>query len=72
MIIEEYNRMARESDEFVVLVKNHKTVSTHAPTRIVFSVRLKSWMDVFLKEVRLKLAASDSVPDKYANGLLIV
>ena len=56
--------MAKESDEFVVLVKNHKTVSTHGPARIVFFPRLKSWMGVFFNEVRLKFAASDSGEDK--------
>ena len=33
----EYSRMAKESDEFVLLVKKHKTVSTHGPARTVFS-----------------------------------
>ena len=64
MTVAEYNRMEKESDEFVVLVKNHKTVSTHGPARIIFSPKLKSWMDVFLKEVRLNFAASDSGTDK--------
>ena len=64
MTVREYNRMTKESDEFFVLVKNHRTVSTHGPARIVFPPRLKSWMDIFLKEVRLKFAAPDSRPDK--------
>ena len=64
MTVGEYSRMAKESDEFVVLVKNHKTLSTHGQARIVFSPRLKSWMDVFLREVRLKFASSDSGTDK--------
>ncbi|CAH3188945.1 unnamed protein product, partial [Porites evermanni] len=34
MTVAEYDRMTKESDEFVVLVKNHKTVSTHGPARI--------------------------------------
>jgi len=63
MTVAEYDRMTKESDEFVVLVKNHKTVSTHGPARIVFSVKLKSWMDVFLREVRLKITASNTGPD---------
>ena len=62
--VEEYRRMSKESDEFVVLVKNHKTVSTHGPARIIFSPKLKNWMDVFLREVRLKFAASSAGPDK--------
>lgn len=64
MTVAEYDRMAKESDEFVVLVKNHKTVSTHGPARIVFSPKLKSWMDVFLREVRLKFTPSNTGPDK--------
>ena len=64
MTVGEYSRMAKESDEFVVLVKNHKTLSTHDQARIVFSPRLKSWMDVFLREVLLKFASSDSGTDK--------
>ena len=71
MTIGEYSRMAKESDEFVVLVKNHKTDSTHGSARIVFSPRSKSWMDVFLK-VRLKFATFDCGPEKcvflYSNG----
>ena len=63
MTVAEYDRMTKESDEFVVLVKNHKTVSTHGPARIVFSAKLKSWMDVFLREVRLKITASNTGPD---------
>ena len=64
MTVGEYSRMAKESDEFVVLVKNHKTLSTHGHARIVFSPRLKRWMDVFLRELRLKFASSDSGTDK--------
>ena len=64
LTVAEYNRMAKESDEFVVVVKNHKTVSTHGPARIVFSPKLKSWMDVFLREVRLKFTPSNAGPDK--------
>ncbi|CAH3177590.1 unnamed protein product [Porites lobata] len=63
MTVAEYDRMTKERDEFVVLVKNHKTVSTHGPARIVFSAKLKSWMDVFLREVRLKITASNTGPD---------
>ena len=64
MTVAEYNKMAKEGDKFVVLVKNHKTVSTHGPARIVFSPKLKSWMDVFLREVRLKFFASNTGPDE--------
>ena len=39
MTVGEYSRMAKESDEFVVLVKNHKTVSTFGPARTVFTPR---------------------------------
>ncbi|CAH3189238.1 unnamed protein product [Porites lobata] len=63
MTVAEYDRMTKESDEFVVLVKNHKTLSTHGSARIVFSAKLKSWMDVFLREVRLKITASNTGPD---------
>ena len=68
MTVEEYNRMAKESDEFFVLVKNHKTVNTHGPARIVFSPKLKSWMDVFLREVCLKFTGPDGCVFVTSNG----
>ena len=40
MTVGEYSRMAKESDEFVVLGKKHKTVSTHGHAGIVLSPRL--------------------------------
>ncbi|CAH3179409.1 unnamed protein product, partial [Porites lobata] len=57
MTVAEYDRMTKESDEFVVLVKNHKTLSTHGSARIVFSAKLKSWMDVFLREVQAMVSS---------------
>lgn len=41
MTVGEYSRMAKGSDEFVVLVKNHKTLSTHGHARIVFFSQIK-------------------------------
>lgn len=46
--------MVKESDEFVVFVKNYKIVSIYGFVRIVFFLKLKSWMDVFFREVCLK------------------
>lgn len=36
MIVEEYRRMLKESDEFVIFVKNYKIVSIYGFVRIIF------------------------------------
>lgn len=75
MIIGEYSRMVKESDEFVVFVKNYKIDSIYGFVRIVFFLRLKSWMDVFFK-VCLKFVIFDCGLEKcvllYFNGEFMV
>ena len=55
MKVGEFTRVSKHDEENVVLVKNHKTLQTHGPTRIVLSSRLHSWMDIFVREVRSKV-----------------
>ena len=38
--------------EYVILVKAHKTLSTHGPARILMSEKLFMWVDIYAKEVR--------------------
>ena len=55
MKVGEFTRVTKHDEENVVLVKNHKTLQTHGPARIVLSSRLHSWMDIFVREVRSKV-----------------
>ena len=55
MKVGEFTRVSKHDKENVVLVKNHKTLQTHGPARIVLSSRLHSWMDIFVREVRSKV-----------------
>ena len=55
MKVGEFTRVSKHDEENVVLVKNHKTLQTHGPARIVLSSRLHSWMDIFVREVRSKV-----------------
>jgi len=55
MKVGEFTRVSKDDEENVALVKNHKTLQTHGPARIVLSSRLHSWMDIFVREVRSKV-----------------
>ena len=55
MKVGEFTRVSKHDEENIVLVKNHKTLQTHGPARIVLSSRLHSWMDIFVQEVRSKV-----------------
>ena len=50
----EFNRVSKHDEEHVVLVKDHKTLQTHGPVRIVLSSKLHSWIDIFIREVAPK------------------
>ena len=48
----EFKRMKSEGEDSVILVKQHKTLATHGPVRIVLSPKLRRWIQIFIKDVR--------------------
>ena len=63
MTLAELNSVTKQNDEFVVLVKKNKTLATHGPARIVLSSKLKSWINIFAREVRSQVAGANDRPD---------
>lgn len=59
----EFTSMSKQNDDYVALVMKSKTLSTHGPARIVFSLKLKSWLDIFVREVRSQVTGSSNSPD---------
>lgn len=62
MKMEEFNRVSKHGEEHVVLVKDHKTIQTNGPARIVLSQKLHSWIDIFIREVRSKVPSLTAAP----------
>ena len=58
MKLAEFKNMRKQGDEFVISVKDHKTLATHGPARIVLSAKLYSWMQIFVAEVRSIICSS--------------
>ena len=58
MKIGEFKRMKKEGEDNVILVKDHKTLATHGPARIILSAKLSSWVNIFVNEVRSKVSGS--------------
>ena len=56
MNLEDLNKATKLGDESVILVREHKTVATHGPARIILSSKLYSWITIFVREVRSKVA----------------
>lgn len=63
MTLEEFNSMTKENDEYLVLVRKSKTLSTHGPARIVLSKKLRSWMQIYVREVRSQVTGSNNQPN---------
>ena len=55
MTIGEFKRRRKEDEDNVILIKNHKTLESHGPARIVLSAKLDSWMAIFVRDVRSQL-----------------
>lgn len=55
MRLEDFKKVSKHGEENVVFVREHKTMSTHGPARIVFSPKLYSWMTIFCDQVRSKV-----------------
>lgn len=62
MKMEEFNRVSKHGEEHVVLVKDHKTIQTNGPARIVLSQKLHSWIDIFIRGVRSKVPGLTAAP----------
>lgn len=55
MKMEEFNRVLKYGEEYVVFVKDYKIIQINGLARIVFSQKLYSWIDIFIREVRFKV-----------------
>jgi hypothetical protein len=58
MTIEEYNRMRKQDEHYVITVMRHKTAHVHGPARIVLNEKLKSWLLVFVEVMQPQLASA--------------
>ena len=52
MTMGEFKKRRKEGEDNVLLIKDHKTLESHGPARIVLSAKLDSWMTIFVREVR--------------------
>ena len=52
MTMGEFKKRSKEGEDNVLLIKDHKTLESHGPARIVLSAKLDSWMTIFVREVR--------------------
>ena len=59
----EFERMKDEGGERVILVKDHKTLATHGPARIVLSQKLAGWLKIFVTEVRSRISGTSNDND---------
>ena len=65
MLLEEFNTASKQDDESVILVKASKTLATHGQTRIILSLKLHSWLKIFIRQVRTRVpGVSDSSSEK--------
>ena len=60
----EFQRVSKHGKEHVVLVKDHKTLQTHGPARIILSSKLHSWINIFIREVRSKVPGMTDTPNE--------
>lgn len=61
----EFKKMKTEGDDSVILVKDHKTMSTHGPARIVLSQKLSRWLQIFVTEVRPRVSGATNDNDRH-------
>ena len=52
MTMNEYRRMMKQDDRYIITVLKDKTSHVHGPARIVLSEKLKSWLSVFVEVMR--------------------
>ncbi|CAB4032290.1 Neurofilament medium polypeptide [Paramuricea clavata] len=58
MTIDEYKRMTKQDDSYIITVLKHKTSHVHGPARLVLSSKLKSWLSVFVEVMRPQIASA--------------
>ena len=58
MTIEEYNRMRKQDDHYVITVMKHETAHFHGPARIVLNSKSKSWLAIFTAIMRPQIASA--------------
>ena len=63
MKMSEFKRMKDEGGEHAILVKDHKTLATHGPARIILSQKLAGWLKIFVTEVRSRISATSNDND---------
>ena len=59
MKMTELKNKFKQDGEYVILVKAHKTLSTHVPARILMSKKLFRRVDIYAKEVRSKVSGDE-------------
>ena len=59
MKMTELKKKFKQDGEYVILVKAHKTLSTHGPARVIMSEKLFRWVDIYAKEVRSKVSGDE-------------
>ena len=60
----EFKKMKTEGDDSVILVKGHKTMSTHGLARIVWSQKLSRWL---LTEARPRVSGATNGNDRHVS-----
>lgn len=63
MTLGQFNSLTKENDDYLVLVKKSKPLPSHGPARIVFSPKLKSWIQIYVREVRSQVTGSNDRPE---------
>ena len=58
MTMNEYKKMRKEGDEWIISVMNHKTVHVHGPAYVVLSSKLKSWLSIFVNYITSQVVSS--------------
>ena len=58
MTIEEYRKMVKQDDRYIITVLRHKTSHVHGPARIVLNAQLKSWLTIFVEIMRPQIASA--------------
>ena len=58
MTIEEYRRMTKQDEYYIITVMKHKTAYVHGPVRIVLNSRLRSWLSVFVDIMRPQITSA--------------
>ena len=58
MTVDDYRRMTKQDDSYVITVAKHKTSYVHGSVRIVLNSKLKSWLSIFVEVMRPQIASA--------------